>query len=61
MTDESNILYGGSEPPIIDDQSKSFGEVILKRLQSHNEAVSFVSFLYGFVHSIFLMNLNFVY
>lgn len=48
MSDEANILYGGPEPPIIDDQSKSFGEVILKRLQSHNETVSFVSTFFKF-------------
>lgn len=39
---DENILFGGPEPPIIDDESKSFGEVILKRLKSHSETILFV-------------------
>lgn len=38
-----NILYGGPEPPIIDDESESFGEVILKKLATHGNNVMFVS------------------
>lgn len=38
-----NILYGGPEPPLIDDESKSFGEVILKKLATHGNNVMFVS------------------
>lgn len=38
-----NILYGGPEPPIIDDESRSFGEVILKKLATHGKKTMFVS------------------
>lgn len=38
-----HILYGGPEPPLIDDESKSFGEVILKKLATHGNNVMFVS------------------
>lgn len=40
---EKNILYGGPEPPLIDDESKSLGEVILKRLAVNDNDVIFVS------------------
>lgn len=41
---EENILYGGPEPPLIDDESQSLGEVLLKKLQTINpNDVMFVS------------------
>lgn len=40
---EKNILYGGPPPPLIDDESKSLGEVILKRLAVNGNDVIFVS------------------
>lgn len=40
---DKNILYGGPEPPLIDDDSKSLGEVILKKLNSNGDSVMFVS------------------
>lgn len=40
---EKNILYGGPEPPLIDEESKSLGEVILKRLALDGGDVMFVS------------------
>lgn len=38
-----NILYGGPEPPLIDDESQSLGEVLLKKLTIHPNDVMFVS------------------
>lgn len=38
-----NILYGGPEPPLIDEESKSLGEVILKKLAVNGNDVMFVS------------------
>lgn len=40
---EENILYGGPEPPIIDDESQSLGEVLLKKLTINANDVMFVS------------------
>lgn len=38
-----NILYGGPDAPVIDTESRSFGEVILKKLTAHGNNVMFVS------------------
>lgn len=43
---EKNILYGGPEPPLIDNESKSLGEVILKKLACNGDDVVFVGFLW---------------
>lgn len=40
---EKNILYGGPEPPLIDAEAKSLGEVILKKLSANGDDVIFVS------------------
>lgn len=40
---EKNILYGGPDPPMIDNESKSLGEVILKKLAVNGNEVIFVS------------------
>lgn len=40
---EKNILYGGPDPPMIDSESKSLGEVILKKLAVNGNDVIFVS------------------
>lgn len=40
---DKNILYGGPEPPLIDEDSKSLGEVILKKLNINGDSVIFVS------------------
>lgn len=40
---DENILYGGVEPPLIDDESKSLGEVLLKKLTVSSNDVMFVS------------------
>lgn len=40
---EKNILYGGPEPSLIDEESKSLGEVILKKLAINGNDVIFVS------------------
>lgn len=48
-----NILYGGPEPPLIDDESKSFGEVILKKLSTHGNNVMFVSALTSILVFVF--------
>lgn len=40
---EKNILYGGPDPPLIDAESKSLGEVILKKLSTNGNEVVFVS------------------
>lgn len=40
---EENIVYGGPEPPPIDSQSKSLGEVVLKKLADDGNEVMFVS------------------
>lgn len=40
---DKNILYGGPEPPLIDDESKSLGEVLLKKLTVSPNDVMFVS------------------
>lgn len=37
-----NILYGGPEPPSIDNQSKSLGEIVLKKLADDVDDVMFV-------------------
>lgn len=42
---EKNILYGGPEPQLIDAQSKSLGDVILKKLSTNGSNLVFVSFL----------------
>lgn len=42
---EKNILYGGPDPELIDAESKSLGEVILKKLSSNGSDVIFVRFL----------------
>lgn len=42
---ETNILYGGPEPQLIDAESKSLGEVFLKKLSSKGSDVIFVSIL----------------
>lgn len=39
---EKNILYGGPEAPLIDADSKSLGEVILKKLACNGDDVMFV-------------------
>lgn len=38
-----NILYGGPDPPLIDEDSKSLGEVILKKLTDNGNDAMFVS------------------
>lgn len=43
MEQDKNILYGGPEPPLFDDESKSFGEALLKKLQSNGDQTIFVS------------------
>lgn len=43
MGDEKNILYGGPDPPLIDEEAKSLGEVILKKLRDDADDVMFVS------------------
>lgn len=43
VKNEENILYGGPEPPLIDDESKSLGEVLLKKLTINPDEVMFVS------------------
>lgn len=43
---DKNILYGGPEPPLIDEDSKSLGEVILKKLNINGDSVMFVSINY---------------
>lgn len=40
---EKNILYGGPDPPMIDNDAKSLGEVILKKLAVNGNDVIFVS------------------
>lgn len=42
-TNEENILYGGPEPPLVDDESQSLGEVLLKKLTINPNDVMFVS------------------
>lgn len=42
---EKNILYGGPEPQLIDAESNSLGDVILKKLSSNGSDVIFVSFV----------------
>lgn len=54
---DKNILYGGPEPPLIDDESKSFGEVILKKLATHGNNVMFVS-SFSFLNVTFLKMMN---
>lgn len=39
---EKNILYGGPDPPMIDNESKSLGEVILKKLAVNGNDVIFI-------------------
>lgn len=38
-----NILYGGPLPPVIDDHSRSLGEIVLKLLTENQDDVMFVS------------------
>lgn len=40
---EENILYGGPEPPLIDEQSQSLGETLLRKLTIDPNNVMFVS------------------
>lgn len=40
---EKNILYGGPDPPLIDPEARSLGEVILKKLTVNENDVIFVS------------------
>lgn len=40
---EENILYGGPDPPLIDDESQSLGDVLLKKLTINPNDVMFVS------------------
>lgn len=40
---EKNILYGGPDPPLIDPEARSLGEVILKKLAVNENDVIFVS------------------
>lgn len=42
---EKHILYGGPEPPLIDADSKSLGEVILKKLTVNGNDAMFVSII----------------
>lgn len=43
---DKNILYGGPLPPLIDDESRSLGEIVLKQLankENQNDVIMFVS------------------
>lgn len=40
---EEHILYGGPDPPLIDEDSNSLGEVILKKLTVNGNDAMFVS------------------
>lgn len=40
---EEHILYGGPDPPLIDEDSNSLGEVILKKLAVNGNDAMFVS------------------
>lgn len=42
---EENILYGGPDPPMVDETAKSLGECILNKLTEYQERVLFVSIL----------------
>lgn len=42
--EDKNILYGGPLPPLIDDKSRSLGEIVLKQL-SNNENQNDVMFV----------------
>lgn len=42
-TKEENVLYGGPNPPLIDTESKSLGEIILKKLTENGDNVIVVS------------------
>lgn len=44
---EENILYGGPDPPLIDDESQSLGEVLLKKLTINANDIMFVSNRYS--------------
>lgn len=44
---DKNILYGGPEPPLIDDESKSLGEVLLRKLTVNPNDVMFIDGLSG--------------
>lgn len=58
-----NILYGGPEPPLIDDESQSLGEVLLKKLTIHPNDVMFVSNSHKFqnyANLVFRLNVTYL-
>lgn len=52
MSDQNkeNVLYGGPEPQIIDENFKSLGELLLKKLSTRGDDVMYVS-IYSERHS----------
>lgn len=51
-TDDKNILYGGPDVDLIDNTSKSLGEVILQKLAENGNEPMFVSILTQFKQKV---------
>lgn len=43
MTEETNVLYGGPDVPVVDATAKSFGEVALKMFRENGDTIIVVS------------------
>lgn len=59
-TDDKNILYGGPDVDLIDNTSKSLGEVILQKLAENGNEPMFVSILTQFKQKVWT-NALFIY